>query len=150
MGAEVTATDLEVTGHIPEHLDGRYLRNGPNPAAEVDPATYHWFSGDAMVHGVALGDGQAKWYRNRWVHTPAVCDALGEPAPTGLNPRAGMLSVGPNTNVLSHAGRTLALVEGGGANYELTEDLDTVGTLRLRRNPDRRLYRAPAPRPGNR
>ncbi len=127
VGAEVTATDLQVTGHIPEHLDGRYLRNGPNPAAEVDPATYHWFSGDAMVHGVALGDGQAKWYRNRWVHTPAVCDALGEPAPTGLNPRAGMLSVGPNTNVLSHAGRTFALVEGGGANYELTEDLDTVG-----------------------
>ena len=56
--AEVTATDLEVTGHIPEHLDGRYLRNGPNPAAEVDPATYHWFSGDGMVHGVALRDGQ--------------------------------------------------------------------------------------------
>jgi len=56
--AEVTATDLSVTGHIPDHLDGRYLRNGPNPAAEVDPATYHWFSGDAMIHGVALRDGQ--------------------------------------------------------------------------------------------
>jgi carotenoid cleavage dioxygenase len=80
-----------------------------------------------MVHGVALRDGQASWYRNRWVRSPAVCAALGEPAPTGLNPRAGMLSVGPNTNVLSHAGRTLALVEGGGANYELTDDLDTVG-----------------------
>ena len=37
--AEVTATDLPVTGHIPEHLDGRYLRNGPNPVAEVDPAS---------------------------------------------------------------------------------------------------------------
>ena len=106
--AEMTATDLKVTGHIPEHLDGRYLRNGPNPVAEVDPAIYHWFSGDAMVHGLALRDGQARWYRNRWVRTPAVCAALGEPAPTGLNPRAGMLSVGPNTNVLSHAGRTLA------------------------------------------
>lgn len=124
--AEVTATDLEVTGHIPEHLDGRYLRNGPNPVADVDPAIYHWFSGDAMVHGVALQDGQAKWYRNRYVRTPAVCAALGEREPTGLDPRAGMLSVGPNTNVLSHAGRTLALVEGGGANYELTDELDTV------------------------
>ncbi|WP_197498967.1 carotenoid oxygenase family protein, partial [Mycobacterium sp. E3298] len=31
VGAEVTATDLPVTGRIPEHLDGRYLRNGPNP-----------------------------------------------------------------------------------------------------------------------
>jgi carotenoid cleavage dioxygenase len=127
VSAEVTATDLSVTGHIPEHLDGRYLRNGPNPAAEVDPATYHWFSGDGMVHGVALRDGQAAWYRNRWVRSPAVCAAQGEPAPTGLNPRAGMLSVGPNTNVLAHAGRTLAMVEGGGANYELTDDLDTVG-----------------------
>jgi carotenoid cleavage oxygenase len=127
VSTEVTATDLAVTGHIPEFLDGRYLRNGPNPVAEVDPATYHWFSGDAMVHGVALSDGKACWYRNRWVRTAAVCAALGEPAPTGLNPHAGMLSVGPNTNVLDHAGRTLALVEGGGANYQLTGDLDTVG-----------------------
>ena len=39
-----------------------------------------------------------------------------------------MLSVGANTNVLTHAGRTLALVEGGVANYELTDELDTVGT----------------------
>jgi carotenoid cleavage dioxygenase len=126
VGAEVTATDLKVTGHIPEHLTGRYLRNGPNPIADVDPAIYHWFSGDAMVHGVALREGQATWYRNRYVRTPAVCAALGEPEPKGLASRAGMLSVGPNTNVLSHAGRTLALVEGGGANYQLTDDLDTV------------------------
>jgi carotenoid cleavage dioxygenase len=125
--AEVTATDLRITGHIPEHLDGRYLRNGPNPVAEVDPGTYHWFTGDAMVHGVALSDGKACWYRNRWVRTAHVAAALGEPEPAGLSPRAGMLSVGPNTNVLSHAGQTLALVEGGGANYRLTDDLDTVG-----------------------
>ena len=126
--AEVTATELPVTGHIPEHLDGRYLRNGPNPAAEVDPATYHWFSGDGMVHGVALQGGRARWYRNRWVRSLSLCATRGEPAPTRLNPRAGMLSLGANTNVLSHAGRTLALVEGGVANYELTEELDTVGT----------------------
>ncbi|ARG61412.1 carotenoid oxygenase family protein [Mycobacterium kansasii] len=125
---EVTATDLKVTGQIPEHLDGRYLRNGPNPVAEVDPAVYHWFSGDGMVHGVALRQGRASWYRNRWVRSLPVCAALGEPAPNRLDPRAGMLSLGANTSVLSHAGRTLALVEGGVANYELTEDLDTVGT----------------------
>ena len=128
VGAEVTATDLEVTGHIPEHLHGRYLRNGPNPAAEVDPATYHWFTGDGMVHGVALRDGKACWYRNRWVRSPAVCTTLGEPAPDRIDPRAGMLSVGANTNVLTHAGKTLALIEAGVANYELTDELDTVGT----------------------
>ncbi len=128
VSAEVTAYDLPVTGHIPEHLDGRYLRNGPNPAAEVDPATYHWFSGDGMVHGVALEGGRARWYRNRWVRSLSLCATLGEPAPHRLDPRAGMLSLGANTNVLCHAGRTLALVEGGVANYELTDELDTVGT----------------------
>ncbi len=38
-----------------------------------------------------------------------------------------MQSLGANTNVLAHAGKTLALVEGGVANYELTDELDTVG-----------------------
>ncbi|SOJ53394.1 Carotenoid cleavage oxygenase [Mycobacterium simulans] len=128
VAVEVTATELPVTGSIPDHLDGRYLRNGPNPAAEVDPAIYHWFSGDGMVHGVALCGGQARWYRNRWVRSKPVCAALGEPAPSRLDPRAGMLALGANTNVLAHAGRTLALVEAGVANYELTEELDTIGT----------------------
>src|ERR1700739_2583562 len=80
-----------------------------------------------MVHGVALQGGQARWYRNRWVRSQSVCAALGEPAPTRLNPRAGMPAIGANTNVLSHAGRTLALIEAGVANYELTDELDTVG-----------------------
>ena len=35
--------------------------------------------------------------------------------------------LGANTNVLSHAGRTLALVESGITNSELTDDLDTAG-----------------------
>jgi carotenoid cleavage oxygenase len=126
VSAEVTATDLAVTGHIPEFLDGRYLRNGPNPVAEVDPATYHWFTGDGMVHGVALQDGKAGWYRNRWVRSASVRSVLGESAAMP-NLRAGMQSLGANTNVLAHAGKTLALVEGGVANYELTDELDTVG-----------------------
>src|SRR5271154_685630 len=127
VSTEVTATDLAVTGHIPDFLDGRYLRNGPNPVAEVDPATYHWFTGDGMVHGVALRGGKADWYRNRWVRTAGVRAALGEPATAARNLRAGMQSLGANTNVLAHAGKTLALVEGGVANYELSDELDTVG-----------------------
>ena len=104
---ELTATDLEVTGELPRHLDGRYLRIGPNPAA--DPGQrYHWFLGEGMVHGVRLADGQAQWYRNRWVR-----------------PQPGDFA--PNTNVLEHAGRTLALVEAGSPPYELSHDLETVG-----------------------
>ncbi|HEV2777993.1 MAG TPA: carotenoid oxygenase family protein [Actinophytocola sp.] len=113
---EITSYDLEVTGAIPEHLDGRYLRNGPNPAGEIDPAAYNWFMGDGMVHGVRIRGGRAEWYRNRWVR------------PGGKSRhRAGFEVIGANTNVIGHAGRTLALVEGGNANYELTEELDTVG-----------------------
>ena len=53
---ELTAFDLPVTGHLPEHLDGRYLRNGPNPAADPGPQ-HHWFLGQGMVHGVRMSGG---------------------------------------------------------------------------------------------
>jgi carotenoid cleavage dioxygenase len=121
---EFTLTDLPVTGTIPGHLDGRYLRNGPNPAGELDPQLYHWFRGDGMVHGIRLREGRAEWYRNRWVRGPMTSAALGE-EPLGRVPAAG--GEGPNTNVIGVAGRTLAIVEGGGLAFELTDDLDTVG-----------------------
>ena len=38
-----------------------------------------------------------------------------------------MSPIGANTNVIGHAGKTLALIEGGVSNYELTDELDTVG-----------------------
>jgi hypothetical protein len=60
MTEELTLEDLPVTGTIPAALDGRYLRIGPNPVAP-DPAGYHWFTGDGMVHGVAVKDGRALW-----------------------------------------------------------------------------------------
>lgn len=125
---EVTSDHLRVTGTIPEFLDGRYLRNGTNPIAEVDPRTYHTFSGDAMVHGVSLRDGKAQWYRNRWIRTPSASKALGETLRATIKPSHGMTVVSPSTNVISHARRTFALVEAGMASYELTDELDTVGT----------------------
>src|SRR3977135_1108512 len=121
---EVTLTDLEVAGTIPDHLDGRYLRNRPNPIGEVDPQLYHWFIGDGMVHGIRIRDGKAQWYRNRWVRGPLAAKELGEPPPAG---HFGLLPLGANTNVIGHAGKTLALIEGGNATYELTDELDTVG-----------------------
>jgi len=52
-----------------------------------------------------------------------VAETLGEPVPAR---RSSISQLGANTNVIGHAGRTLALVEGGVANYELTDELDTV------------------------
>ena len=122
---EVTATALKVTGVIPEQLYGRYLRNGPNPATAPDPASYHWFTGDGMVHGIRLRDGQAEWYRNRWVRSAEVARVLGETPKPGLA-HAGM-DFAPNTNVIGHAGRTFAIVEAGALPYELTDELETIG-----------------------
>jgi carotenoid cleavage oxygenase len=122
---EYTLTDLEVSGTIPQHLNGRYLRNGPNPIGEIDPVLYHWFMGDGMVHGVRIRDGKAEWYRNRFVRGPLTARTLGEQPPQGRH--VGLSPIGANTNVIGHAGRTFALVEAGVSCYELTEELDTVG-----------------------
>jgi carotenoid cleavage dioxygenase-like enzyme len=111
---EVTAFDLEVTGTLPPELDGRLLRNGPNPRGDVDPAMHHWFVGAGMVHGVRLRDGRADWYRNRFVGG----DGMGDDGTAG----------GPNTNVIGHAGKTWALVEHGTLPVELTDELESVGT----------------------
>jgi len=120
---ELTAFDLPVTGTIPAALRGRYLRNGPNPVTPPDPATYHWFTGTGMVHGIRLADGRAEWYRNRWVRNAAVADALGEPEPAG-DVHGGM--DGANTNVIGVAGRTFALVEAGARPVELSAELETI------------------------
>ncbi|MEI6641128.1 MAG: carotenoid oxygenase family protein [Novosphingobium sp.] len=120
---EVTATQLAVTGELPKELNGRYLRNGPNPLGDTDPAAYHWFTGTGMVHGLRLSEGRAEWYRNRYVGGDAVAKALGRSI-TGPNWSGG--ANGPNTNVGGFAGRTWAMVEAGGTPVELTYELDSV------------------------
>ncbi|MEZ5985422.1 MAG: carotenoid oxygenase family protein [Hyphomonas sp.] len=120
---EVTDTALKVTGEVPAALNGLYVRNGPNPLANVHAATHHWFIGDAMIHGIRLQDGKALWYRNRWVRSNAVSDALGEPrAPGPRHPRTDVA----NTNIVGHAGKLWAIVEAGGYPVEMADDLSTV------------------------
>jgi carotenoid cleavage oxygenase len=120
---ELTAFDLPVVGELPAELDGRYVRNGPNPVGDVDPATYHWFTGDGMVHGVRLRDGRAEWYRNRWVRSTTVSAALGEEPKSGER-HGGMDTA--NTNVIGIGGRTFAIVEAGARPVELSDELDTI------------------------
>jgi carotenoid cleavage dioxygenase len=127
MTAELTLTNLPVTGSIPKSLNGRYLRIGPNPAGTPNPARYHWFTGDGMVHGIRIENGAATWYRNRWVRTSRVSRLLGEPAAPG--PRLFESAV--NTNIIgipgnNGAGRFYALVEAGGTPVELDGTLSTI------------------------
>jgi carotenoid cleavage dioxygenase len=124
---EVTARDLPVTGTIPPPLRGRYLRNGPDPIVDPDPAAYHWFTGDGMLHAVELAGGKAVSYRNRWVRTDGAASALGE-APIAGQPDDVFPggSSAANTHVVSHAGRVLALFEVG-LPTEVRPDVSTVG-----------------------
>jgi len=128
---ERTVRDLEVTGTIPEALEGRLLRAGPNPVDPEDPRTYCWFTGCGMVHGVRLSGGRAQWYRNRFVIDDQVAAARGIPPLAG--PR--QLGGGPkyvatnvvNTHTFAHAGRTWCFAEAGVLPVELDYDLDSLG-----------------------
>lgn len=118
---EITSEQLEVTGRLPAALDGTYLRTGPNPRGDVPPA-YHWFMGDGMVHGVCIRDGQALWYRNRWVRTDAMAAQMGEDRKPG--PTQPLLDLS-NTNVVQFADRILSLTETC-YPYELSPELETL------------------------
>ena len=120
---EVTAFDLPVDGTLPVELEGRYLRNGPNPLGPVDPATYHWFTGDGMVHGVRLRDGRAEWYRAAGCARPGQRGAR-RGAGAGRAPRRHGQRQHQRRSGLD--GRTFAIVEAGARPVELSYDLDTI------------------------
>ncbi|MFF7457954.1 carotenoid oxygenase family protein [Kitasatospora sp. NPDC008115] len=123
VAAETSHTDLTVRGVLPPQLDGTFLRIGPNTRGEHDPAVQHTFSGAGMVHGLRLGGGRAHWYRNRWLRGDTVSRELGElPAP---GPRRG-LDDNVNANLVHHAGRTLAVTDGGALPVVLDSGLGTV------------------------
>lgn len=68
---EVDEARLQVTGELPDELDGLFLRNGPNPRFSPIGSYLYPIDGDGMLHGVWVSGGQAR-YRNRFVRTPAV------------------------------------------------------------------------------
>ena len=117
---ELTTTDLETEGQIPEELNGLYLRVGPNPSRGWSE---HWFFGDGMVHGLALQGGRALSYRNRFVRTRPFENRAGDKPMEAMDDLTMGLA---NTHVIRHADRILALEEGH-FPYELTPGLDTVG-----------------------
>lgn len=114
---EVTVSDLKVEGTIPPDLNGYYYRNGPN---SWKGPSKHFFFGDGMIHGVKLEDGQAKWYRNRYVQTPFLYGNSSN-FKTAMDPAANQ----SNVSVIYHGGKLLSLGEAG-LPYEMNhEDLST-------------------------
>ena len=77
-----------------------------------------------MVHGIRLQDGNAQWYRNRYVQTPFIEN----PSVDVLDPSvlADMKASKANTHVIGHAGKILVLEEGH-FPYVVDGELTTVG-----------------------
>jgi len=137
VGNEVDDASLEVTGVLPEGLRGAFVRNGPNPLFQPI-GRYHMFDGDGMLHGVTFDGGRLS-YRNRWIRSrglnaeidlgravyPGLSDVMSFPDPA-LVGTAGPVKNPANTHIVRHAGRYLALWEGG-LPTEVTASLDTVG-----------------------
>lgn len=117
---EVTVTDLKVTGSIPPELNGLYVRNGTNSSTGISE---HFFGGDGMVHGIRLENGQAGWYRNRYVDTPVYrkeSGGFGAPKPENTTSAVSLLY---------HGGELMALGEFGYPYLINPDDLSTKGVF---------------------
>lgn len=130
---EITADTLKVIGELPPDISGMFIRNGPNP--QWSPiGQYHWFDGDGMLHGVEINNGQAT-YRNRYIRTrgwnieneagKAIWSGLLEP-PQMDNPYGPGKNTA-NTALIWHAGKLLAVWEGGAPHNIQVPDLKTIG-----------------------
>ena len=114
---DIAALDIE--GTLPPGLSGSLYRVGPSPQYAPRDDSYHWFSGDGMVHAFHIGKGRVS-YRNRWARTPkwqleheagrALFGTFGNPATSDplVQGRNGGTA---NTSMLWHGGRLFALEE---------------------------------------
>ena len=114
---EITVSNLEVKGEVPEEINGLYIRNGMNPRSGFSD---HWFFGNGMLHGFNFENGKVS-YKNRYVRTPYYEKDL------DIISSFGDLSASPaNTHIIKHADRFLALEEAH-LPWEVDENLDTKG-----------------------
>lgn len=122
-----------ITGEIPQELNGVLYRNGPNPQFPNDHA--HWFEGDGMLHMFSIYEGQVN-YRNRWVLTErfnlehkagkALFGYFGMPLSDEIT--LEKIHEGTaNTNIIRHGNKLLALQEGSPAIAINPQDLTTLG-----------------------
>ena len=137
---DLQCSALAVTGRWPAGLRGRFYRNGP-AVFERDGQRYrHWFDGDGMVQQFTFGSaGGSVSHLGRLVRTPKLLaerqagrflyGAFGTPIRSEA-PIQGPDSMNTaNTNAVEHAGRVLAMWEGGSAFALDPKDLSTGGAV---------------------
>eukprot|EP00752_Nemacystus_decipiens_P006247 g5634.t1 len=151
---EITAQECEVVGELPVAVFGEFARNGPNPRF-APKGGYHWFDGDGMVHAVRIKSSGSASFSNRFVKTnllkaaeeegEAVGIKIGDMANRLFLPKMmlsvlkvklgllpdfeGMHEATANTSLVFHAGRLMALCEGGLPCAMRVTDAGVVETL---------------------
>ncbi len=129
---------LALSGRWPAGLRGRFYRNGPALYERNGQRYHHWFDGDGMLQQFTFG-ARGVSHVGRLVATPKLAaeqqagrflySAFG----TGIQsdaPVSGPDSFNTaNTNAIEHAGRVLALWEGGSAFALDPKDLATLGPV---------------------
>ncbi len=119
-----TDAPLAVDGTLPAAIDGVYFRNGPGRFERGGQRYRHPFDGDGHISRLDIAGGQVR-YTNRFVRTAEfvaeeragrmLYRAFGTNLPGGLLTNLFRLNFknAANTSVRWHAGRLLALWEGG-------------------------------------
>lgn len=115
--ADYAITDVE--GEIPRELNGTLYRNGPNQKIlpKEGAGALHLFDGDALIQAIRFEDGKAH-HLGRYARTEGFEFSEKEGTyrgginvPAEGSPEEIPGSYQPNTNVVFHGGRLLALVE---------------------------------------
>ncbi len=150
---EKPAAVQPLSGTLPADLNGTLYRNGPGRFDVYGERLSHWFDGDGKITKVDIHDGVAT-YQSRFVATARKAreDAAQTRLFSGfaLKPRGGLWGKlrgygdlnNANTNVIVHAGRLLALQEGGLPHRLDSATLATHGIDTLRGLPLGSTYTA--------
>ncbi len=131
---EIEVENLVVIGNLPCEINGRYLRNGPNPY--FTPYTYTYpIDGDGMIHELKIENGKIS-YKNKFVRTKGLLDELkvnkslfaGNSLPIPPDPKYTKEKI-KNTasiSILPWNNQIIALFESE-EGYLLDNDLNTLG-----------------------
>lgn len=135
----IEEVSLPVEGSLPTEVAGTLYRIGPARHDVYGERYRHWFDGDGMVHGLRIDGVRGEvGYRNRFIDTDKkraedrarrrIHATFGTPPAGG--PIRRIRNFKPansaNTNVVWHAGRMLALCEGGRPHRFDPDTLETT------------------------
>ena len=107
---EAEIYQFNITGEIPQHLNGMLLRIGSNPIYVQDPSLFDWYLGDGMIHGLKLQNGQPIWFKSTMIATDSIQKYKKRLKIRGY--RRGAHDV-VNTNIFRHAGELWAVIAAG-------------------------------------